>query len=177
MPWFLFNSSSFKLSIFPHREVLSTFCLKILTSSLGLFPTFRFTECNSVARFLHCRTEISLLPLLYLLLTVLGLWLHGLSVVPASGGWGCSARASHCSAFSCRAQTPECMVSIGMAPGLQNTGLVLVALRFHCPIAYGIFPDQGSNHCATRETPSLLIRSLSLFPLSYPKVQNFTNDH
>ena len=49
---------------------------------------------------------------------VLGLWLHGLSVVPASGGWGCSKRASHCCAFSCRAQAPECVVSVGVAPEL-----------------------------------------------------------
>ena len=49
----------------------------------------------------------------------------------------CWARASHCGGFSCcRAQ----------APGVRAS--VVVAHRFTCSTARGIFPDQGSNPCS-----------------------------
>ena len=132
MPCFLFNISSFKLSIFPHREVLSTFCLKILTSSLAYFLLSILLNVTVLLDFCHYRRKISLLPLLHLPLTVLGLWLHGLSVALASGGWGCSTQAARCGGFSCGAQAPARVVSVVVAPRLQSTGLVLVALRFSC---------------------------------------------
>ena len=44
----------------------------------------------------------------------------------------CSARASHCSGFSCcGAQAPELWCQLGL----------------RCPVACGIFRDQGSNRC------------------------------
>ena len=39
------------------------------------------------------------------------------------------------------------MGSIGMAPGLQSTGSIVVAHRFNCSAAYGIFLDQRLNPC------------------------------
>ena len=37
--------------------------------------------------------------------------------------------------------------SVVVALGLQRAGSLLVAHRFSCPAACGIFPDQGSNQC------------------------------
>ena len=37
--------------------------------------------------------------------------------------------------------------SVVVAPGLLNTGSVLVVHGLSCPAACGIFPDQGSNPC------------------------------
>ena len=37
--------------------------------------------------------------------------------------------------------------SVTAAPRFQSTGSVVVALRLSCSVAYGIFPDQGSNLC------------------------------
>ena len=65
----------------------------------------------------------------------------------------CNAWASHCGGFFfCRAQA------------LGPVGLVVVAHGFSCPMAHGIFLDQGLNpcpcisrqilnHCTTREVP------------------------
>ena len=48
----------------------------------------------------------------------------------------CRVWASHCGGFSCcRLQALECL------------GSVVVAHGFSCPLACGIFPDQGSNLC------------------------------
>ena len=79
----------------------------------------------------------------------------------------CSARASHCSGFSCwgaqalgvRASVvvargisshgsgaQDCGLSI-VAHGLQITGSVVVAHGLSCSVACGIFPDQGLNPC------------------------------
>ena len=38
-------------------------------------------------------------------------------------------------------------VSVVVAPGLQSTGLVIVANRLSLSVARGIFPDQGSKPC------------------------------
>ena len=54
--------------------------------------------------------------------------------------------------------------SVVVAPGLQSTGLIVMACRLHCPEACGTFLDQGMNPCplmrrwilyhwATREDP------------------------
>ena len=37
--------------------------------------------------------------------------------------------------------------SVLLAPGLQRMGSIVVAHRLRCPVACGIFPDQGSNLC------------------------------
>ena len=46
-----------------------------------------------------------------------------------------SARASHCGGFSYG------------APSLATCALVAVVHRFSCPLACGIFPNQGLNPC------------------------------
>ena len=37
--------------------------------------------------------------------------------------------------------------SAAAVPGLQSTGSVVVVHALSCPVACGIFPDQGSNLC------------------------------
>ena len=89
---------------------------------------------------------------------------HGLSLVAASGGYSsCSARASHCSGFSCcRAQAvgvrasvvaahgpQRAQASVVVARGLSSCGTQALEHRLSsCPAACGIFPDQGSNLCS-----------------------------
>ena len=79
----------------------------------------------------------------------------------------CGAWVSHCGGFSCAARALctqalqlRCVGSVVVAPGLQSTGLVLVAHEYSCSVACGVFPDQGSN-------PSLLHWQADALPLSY----------
>ena len=52
---------------------------------------------------------------------------------------GCSDQASHCGGFSCFT-----------ARVLGTQASVAVTGRLSCPVACGIFPDQGSNSCTLR---------------------------
>ena len=63
---------------------------------------------------------------------------HRLSLVAASGGYSssCSRRASHCHGFFC------CKVQ-----ALGAWALVAVAHCLSCPVACGVFLDQGLNLC------------------------------
>ena len=72
---------------------------------------------------------------------------------------------SHCGDFSCcRAQAlglqwlPH-VGSVVMVPRLQSTGSIAVVHGHSCPMACGIFPDQGLNPC-------LLHWQMDSFPLS-----------
>ena len=64
----------------------------------------------------------------------------------------CGARVSHFSDFSyCRAQAQEHVgfsSCSSLAQQVQLTGSVVVAQRLICPVACGIFLDQGSNLCS-----------------------------
>ena len=79
---------------------------------------------------------------IYLFLAVLGLccWMQAFSSwhrleLPSS------MQASHCSGFSCcRAWALGCT-------GFSSWGSIVVAHRLSCPMAWGIFPDQGWNPC------------------------------
>ena len=61
----------------------------------------------------------------------------------------CTGFSSWC--FSCcRAQArtgSRARASVVAAPRLQSTGSVVVGCGLSCSLAYGIFPDQGSNPC------------------------------
>lgn len=59
----------------------------------------------------------------------------------------CGEPTSHCSIPCCStwAQGSGHAGSVAVAPGLQGTDSVVVAHRFSCPGARGIFPDRGSN--------------------------------
>ena len=58
----------------------------------------------------------------------------------------CSAQASHCGCFSCcRAQALGTGASVVVAPGLWNTGSIVVAQGLNSFKACGIFSEQGSN--------------------------------
>ena len=57
----------------------------------------------------------------------------------------CGARTSHRGGFSCsRARTLRC---VGFSSCGQGAGSLIVAHELSCPIACGIFIDQGSNWC------------------------------
>ena len=59
------------------------------------------------------------------------------SLVSVSGGYSSrSAQAFHCNGFSCCG-----------AKALGCSGSVVVVHKLNCPVACGIFPDQGSNLC------------------------------
>ena len=59
------------------------------------------------------------------------------SLVAVSGGYSSrSAQAFHCNGFSCCG-----------AKALGCSGSVVVVHKLNCPVACGIFPDQGSNLC------------------------------
>ena len=79
---------------------------------------------------LHLLKYWSILNLIFLFLAALGL--HCCAWAFSS----CGKWASHCGGFShCRAGTPGALAS------------AVVAHRLSCPVARGIFPDQGSNPC------------------------------
>ena len=59
---------------------------------------------------------------------------NGLSLVVASGGCpSCSVQTSHCGGFSC------------CGAQALRAWAQFVVLGFYCPVACGIFPDQGLN--------------------------------
>ena len=63
----------------------------------------------------------------------------------------CRTGASHCGGFSCcRAQVLGAWVAVPVTPALQRTGSIIVVYRLSCPLARGIFLDQGSNLCLLR---------------------------
>ena len=54
----------------------------------------------------------------------------------------------YCIGFSCfRAQDLDMLASVTGVHGLSSPGLVVLAQGLSCPVASGIFPDQGSNSC------------------------------
>ena len=73
----------------------------------------------------------------------------------------CSLWVSHCSGFyCCGAQTLGHKASVVAAPGLESTGLIVVAHGLSCSTICGIFLDQGSNPC-------LLHQHVDSLPLSH----------
>ena len=101
--------------------------------------------------------------LIYLFILFIYIWLRwvfvaacGLSLVAASGGYSSLWwQASHCSGFSCcGAWTLGTQASVVVARGLSSCGSRALERRlnsrahgFSCSVAWGIFPDQGSNPC------------------------------
>ena len=75
-------------------------------------------------------------------LAVLGLSVHRLSLVTAN----CTARASHCSSFSCRAQALGAWASVAAAHRLQSTGSAVVAYELGCSVTCAIFPHQADSY-------------------------------
>ena len=86
----------------------------------------------------------------YLFLAVLGLpcsaWAFSSDETELLSSW--SAWTSHCSGFSCcRAWAIGCRTSVIVVPGFWSTGSIVVAHRFSCQLACGIFLDQELNPC------------------------------
>ena len=89
------------------------------------------------------------------------LWLHWVFValhrLPLVGATvHCSARASHCSGFSCcGAQALGTLAVVCVAHGLSScdmwalefAGSVVVVHGLCCSLTCGVFPDQGSDSC------------------------------
>ena len=75
--------------------------------------------------------------------------LHRLSLVGERRGYSrCGVWASRSGGFSCcRAWVPGHVRSAGAALGLQSAGSLAKAHGLSCPVACGIFPDQGLNWC------------------------------
>ena len=79
-------------------------------------------------------------------------WVYCMRAVSSFGEWGllarCCAQASHRSGFSCcRAQLQTHGLQWWQLPD-SSTGSVVVAHRFSCSKASGIFLDQESNLCS-----------------------------
>ena len=69
---------------------------------------------------------------------------RGLSLVMVSGGYF----SLQCTGFSLQwLLLLWSMGSVVAACGLYSAGSVVVVHRLSCSVAYGIFPDQGSNTC------------------------------
>ena len=99
----------------------------------------------------------------YLFLAVLGLpcsaWAFSSDETELLSSW--SAWTSHCSGFSCcRAWAIGCRTSVIVVPGFWSTGSIVVAHRFSCQLACGIFLDQELNPC-------LLYWQANSLPLSH----------
>ena len=109
--------------------------------------------------------------LFHLFLAVLGLCCYsGSSPVSASGGYPSwwYTHIYHCG-FSCVGHgLSDAWASEVAVNGLKSTGSIVVAHWFSCSVAYGIFPDQGSNPCLLRRhTDSLPLSHQGSRPLCF----------
>ena len=101
----------------------------------GFSPSYKSLIKNS----LYVTKSIIFFLILFIYLTALGLCCHTQAFSVCSA-WGllssCRVWVSYCCGFSC------CK-----AWGLGHTGSTVVAHGLSCSMAYGIFPDKGSNPC------------------------------
>ena len=67
-----------------------------------------------------------------------------LGLFSSCGEWGLL---SGCGAGASLVVPRGTWASVVMVHGLQGMGSVAMAYRLSCPVACGIFPDQGSNPC------------------------------
>ena len=131
--------------------------LKAQNSSVSLVPIpesstslgYKFCKAKNptpVANFFFlCLFTYFLFTYLFIYLLIFG---HTGSLLLRGLFSTCSAQASHCGCFfCCRARALGTGASVVVAPGLWNTGSIVVAQGFNSFKACGIFPDQGSNLC------------------------------